>query len=292
MGRGGGVSEIYDQTPCTLGEGPLWHPERGQLFWFDIIGKRLHTREDGRTRSWQFDDHVSAAGWVGRDELLVASERELLLFELGTGRAEHVCPLEAETPATRSNDGRADPWGGFWIGTMGKNAESEAGAIYRYYRGELRRLYGKITISNAICFSPDRRHAYFTDTPTRTIRRQTLDRETGWPEGTPVDWLDLNDEQANPDGAVVDAAGNVWNAQWGAGRVACYSPDGVFLSAVAFPGTHTSCPAFGGADLGTLFCTTARQGLAWGALDEEPRNGMTFAADGVAKGQAEHRVML
>lgn len=286
------MSAVFDETPCRLGEGPLWHPERDQLFWFDIMAKRLHARADGRTLTWQFDDHVSAAGWISRDRLLVASERELFSFDVETGEKDPVCPLEADMAATRSNDGRADPWGGFWIGTMGKNAEPRAGAIYRYFRGEVRRLFAGITISNAICFSPDRRFAYFTDTPTRVIRRQALDPETGWPKGEPFDWLDLTEDRLNPDGAVVDAEGNFWNAQWGAGRVACYSPDGAFLTSVAFAGAHTSCPAFGGPDLATLFCTTARQGLSAEQIAAEPRNGMTFMAPGGVRGQAEHRVIL
>ena len=117
------MSEVFDATPCELGEGPLWHLERNQLFWFDIIGMRLHAREGDETRTWQFGEHVSAAGWIDRDRLLIASETALFSFDLGTGRHETVCPLEADEPRTRSNDGRADPWGGFWIGTMGKAAD-------------------------------------------------------------------------------------------------------------------------------------------------------------------------
>jgi sugar lactone lactonase YvrE len=150
---------IYDETPCELGEGPLWHPSRGQLFWFDILGRCLLTREGGRRRSWQFDEHVSAAGWVSDTQLLVASETRLLTVDLDTDRREDVAPLEADDPRTRSNDGRADPWGGFWIGTMGKQAEPGLGAIYRLYRGELRRMFHPVTIPNAICFAPDRASA-------------------------------------------------------------------------------------------------------------------------------------
>ena len=68
------MSRIYDDTICKLGEGPLWHPRRKQFYWFDIIGHRLLTREDGKTRIVQFDEHVSAAGWVSEDDLLIASE--------------------------------------------------------------------------------------------------------------------------------------------------------------------------------------------------------------------------
>ena len=213
-------------------------------------------------------------------------------MDLETEAREDVAPLEAENRTTRSNDGRADPWGGFWIGTMGKAAEPGAGAIYRFYRGEVRKLFPDITISNAICFAPDRSVAYYTDTATKIVMRQALEPEHGWPEGAPEPWLDLRGDGLNPDGAVVDAAGNFWCAQWGASRVAAYAPEGRFLRAVAFPGRHTSCPAFGGEGLTTLFCTTARQGLSRLVLLAEPHNGQTFAAPGVAQGQAEHRVIL
>ena len=123
---------------------------------------------------------------------------------------------------------------------MGYNAEAGAGAIYRYYKGELRTLYPEISIPNAICFAPDGGYAYFTDTAAKIIRRTALDAE-GWPAGDAEDWLDLNPEGLNPDGAVTDAAGNLWNAQWEAARVACYSPDGTFLRALPCP--HPRSPA-------------------------------------------------
>ena len=281
------MTQIHDDTPCELGEGPLWHPGRGQLFWFDIIGGRLLTREDGRTRSRRFDEHVSAAGWISETNLLVASETRLLLLDLESDRREDVVPLEADEPRTRSNDGRADPWGGFWIGTMGKKAEPDRGAIYRFHDGEVRRLFHPITIPNAICFAPDRSFAYFADTPTGVIRRTALD-DHGWPEGEVEDWLDLGDAPGKPDGAVTDAEGNVWNARWGGARVACHAPDGQLLREIAFGAAHTTCPAFGGPDMTTLFCTSAREGRS----PPEPDDGKTFAAEGVATGLPEPRVIL
>lgn len=285
-------ARLFDATRCDLGEGPLWHPERQQLFWFDVTQNRLHTVEDGATRTWTFDRRISAAGWVTNDELLIASERDLFLFDLTSGKDSTVAALEADDTTTRSNDGRVDPWGGMWIGTMGKSAEPQAGAIYRYYRGELRKLFPRITISNAISFCPNGDFAYFTDTPTRQVLRQALNPADGWPQGDPAVWLDLRDEGLNPDGAVVDAQGNFWNAQWGAHRVACYDPMGHFIEAVAFPPAHTSCPAFGGKDLSTLFCTSAKEGLTAEEIEENTTHGQTFAANDIATGQAEHRVIL
>lgn len=285
-------ARIADARRCTLGEGPLWHPQREQLFWFDILGRRLLSQRDDQVLEWSFDERISAAGWVDDNVLLVASETALLTFDLLSGARQKVCALEADNPLTRSNDGRADPWGGFWIGTMGLNGEKQAGAIYRYYRGELRRLFADISISNAICFSPDRRHAYFADTARQQIWRQPLDEQHGWPQGEAQPFIDGRVAGVNPDGAVIDSQGRLWNAQWGASRVACYDADGRFLQAVAFPASQISCPAFGGPDLSTLFATSARDGLDNEALAAEPQAGKLFAVEVAAQGQAEHRVIL
>ncbi len=274
---------IFDDRRCELGEGPMWHPERKELFWFDILGRKLMSK----SAEWSFDDYVSAAGWVDNDQLMMASQSALWLFDIPTGQRQRLCGLEDDNAATRSNDGRADPYGGFWIGTMGINAEDGAGAIYRYWRGEVVKLFDKITISNAICFAPDGLTAYFTDTPTARIMRVAL-TDSGWPKGDPEVHIDLTGTGLNPDGAVVDASGNLWNAQWGASRVAAYSPDGSFLTEVAFGGLQTSCPAFGGDDLSTLYCTTAAVGLP----DDASGEGCVYAADTAYRGQEEHRVLV
>ena len=276
--------QVFSDIACALGEGPLWHPERRELFWFDILGKMLYRK--GKTEdSWGFDEHVSAAGWVDRDRLLIASETALWQFDVTTGAQEFLVGLESDTAMTRSNDGRADPHGGFWIGTMGKAAEPYAGAIYRYHRGRLEQLFDKITVSNSICFSPDGKIAYFTDTFTRRIQRVELD-EAGWPVGRPEVFVDLRPEGLNPDGSVVDGLGNLWNAQWDASRVACYAPDGAFLRAVAVPARQTTCPAFGGADMKSLFVTSAAQDV------DEAQGGMTFVTELDVMGQCEYQVIL
>ncbi len=285
------TATIFDPTPCELGEGPFWHPERHQLFWCDILGKKLLTRTHNDTQSWDFPGHVSALGWTDRDHLVIASETGLHHFDLTTGTREPIAPLEADNPATRSNDGRADPQGGFWIGTMGKRAEPGAGAIYRYYRGEVRTLFPNISIPNSIAFAPDGTTAYFTDTNTNIIRRQRLDAH-GWPKGEPDQFITTYDLPGSPDGSVVDADGNLWNAQWGGWRVACYSPAGDYLREVKFNAAHTSCPAFGGPDLTTLFCTSALENLSDADRAKSRDHGKTFAAPNIGRGQPEHRVIL
>ena len=142
-----------------------------------------------------------------------------------------------------------------------------------------------ISVSNTICFAPSGDTAYFSDTDTQIIKMVRLDAD-GWPTGEATPFIDLTDTDYRPDGAVVDTAGNLWNAQWGASRVAGYDPNGKFLAAFDVPAKQSSCPAFGGNDLTTLYCTSAAVGL------DGPHEGQTFAQTTSYVGQAEHRVIL
>ena len=286
-----GAARLYDSRPCELGEGPLWHPERKQLFWFDINGRKLMSREGDTALEWAWDEQVSAAGWIDRDTLMVAGATGLWRFDIPTGARELIVPLEADRPDTRSNDGRADPLGGFWIGTMGTEAQTGEGSIYRYFRGEVRRIYQQITIPNAICFSPDGDTAYFADTPRGAIWKQHIDR-AGWPSGKPEIFADFSAVGLAPDGAVCDADGNVWVAQWGAWRVACHGPDGRFRMALSCGAAHVTCPAFGGEGMTQMFVTSAREGLPDGDMDHQTGGGRTWVADMPVKGIAERKVVL
>ncbi|MEM6563367.1 MAG: SMP-30/gluconolactonase/LRE family protein [Pseudomonadota bacterium] len=283
--------KVFDDRRCTLGEGALWHPRRKQLFWFDIVEKRLMSQCGDKQLSWAFDDPVSAAAWIDDDALLMASAHGLWSVDLRDGSRAHLCNLEHDNPLTRSNDGRADPFGGFWIGTMGYNAEPGAGAIYRYYKGKVRKLFSPITISNSICFAPDRSAAYFSDTAIQKLMRVALNTD-GWPDATPEVLIDFSEDGLNPDGAVTAADGTIWIAQWGSSRVVGYRPDGSRLRTLSVPADQVTCPAFGGDNYETLFVTSASKGLDAGSLKAFPTQGMTFSTADATKGLPEPRVIL
>ncbi|WP_316860007.1 SMP-30/gluconolactonase/LRE family protein [uncultured Cohaesibacter sp.] len=282
---------VFDDRLCMLGEGPIWHPQRKQLFWFDINGKAMLSRNGEEQLRWDFDDHVSAGGWVDHDHFVVATGSSLVLFNIETGEKQTLCDLEADMPGNRCNDGRADPYGGFWIGTMGIKSDPGAGSIYRYYKGELRKLFGDITVTNGTCFTPDRKWACYTDTKTRLLMRVALDEE-GWPVGEPDIYLDFREQDLNIDGALFDKAGNVWIAHWGIHAVRAYAPDGTVVCEKTFPVTRVSCPAFGGEDFKTLYVTSARAGAKEEELQREPLAGATFVCDVDFVGQQDNRIIL
>lgn len=284
--------QVFDKRKCDLGEGVLWHPKLNCLFWFDIISKTLNADISGEVKRWVFDESVSAAAWIDEDSLLISSEMGLGTFSILSGKLVPLIQIEADNFITRSNDGRADRQHGFWISTMGKNAENEAGSIYRFYKGEVRKLHDNITIPNSICFSPDGKYAYFTDTPTKNTMRQKLDQVTGWPIKDPEIYLDFTGRDGGPDGAVTDENGNIWIAFWGEGCVEGFDSTGNSVGQLNLPAAHTTCPAFGGEVFGTLFVTSAMQGLSVVHRDGSSPDGMTFCGSVGFKGLPEPNVVL
>ena len=286
-------AEIFDSNPCSLGEGPIWHPLRKSLLWFDIVGKALYERQVNKKKSVKFDLNLasSAAGWINEQEIFLANSQELICFNLETKVSKHIIDLEIMDQSTRSNDGRADRHGGFWIGTMGWKMQKNKGAIYRYFRGQLRKLFHPITIPNSICFTPCGKTAYFTDTSEQKIMRVSLD-SVGWPKSEPEVFKDFQNDNINPDGSVVDSDGCLWNAQWGSSRVAKYNPAGELLMTIEIEAPQCSCPAFGGDDLSTLFITSAREGMSKTSLNLAPKSGFVFFANQVGKGQRESQIII
>lgn len=282
-------ARVFDHMSCELGEGPIW--AEGRLFWFDILGRRLLARDTtGATGVWNFNEHVSAAGKPRSGGLLIASETALWLFDVESGERREIAPLEADNSATRSNDGRADRQGGFWISTIGKRAEQGAGSLYRLYRGELRPLRTALTIPNAICFSPLGDRGYFSDGNDACIHSWPLDAH-GWPSAEPAPFFDFGPLGGAPDGAVVDAEGALWVAHWGAGRVLRILPDGTQDIEIALPAPQVTCPAFGG-DLDRIYVTTARENMSPEDRAAAPLSGATFEFPITIPGLAEPFVDL
>lgn len=260
---------IYDDRKCQLGEGPLWHPERDELFWFDILYRRLLSASS----EWTLTHAASAAGWVDENRLLMATSIGLELFDLRDGKSESVQAVEADNTLTRSNDGRTDPWGGFWFSTMGWNAETQAGSIYRYANGDLRKLHDGLTIPNAICFSPCSNWGYFADTRLQKLFRQKLDKATGWPAKDAEVFFDFSGSGKNPDGAIADTTGNLWIAIWGSSELLGLSPQGDEVGRIVLPTPHVTCPAAGPAG---IYVTSALFDLPEDASQDEDPAGKTF----------------
>lgn len=289
------VAELFIDCRCELGEGPFWNPLLGRLFWFDILNQSLFSaRPDGHiVDRFTFKEPASAAGIVDHETLLVAQAGALMRFDIAKDECTPVVELEEDRPGNRTNDGRVNRAGGFWIGTMSRRGSHDRGhgAVYQYRDGQLQTVLTGITIPNSICFAPDGRTAYFADTVTDTIRKCEIDPATGMPVGQWQEFA-VTTGQGSPDGSVVDSEGYLWNARWGAGLVVRHAPDGSVAGVVELPVSRVTCPAFGGEDLRTLYITTAREGMTEQELQREPLAGSLFSVRVDVPGQAETPVKL
>ena len=173
-------TSILSAERCHLGEGPTYDAATDTAWWFDILEGRLFEAHlgNGQIRSHLLGRMASALGRIDAKRQLIAAEDGLYIRSVANGSMTLYRPLESDNRFTRSNDARVHPSGTFWIGTMGRKAEAGAGAIYALYRGEISQLFPRISIPNAICFSPDGALGYFADTATNVLYRVVLDPAT------------------------------------------------------------------------------------------------------------------
>lgn len=276
---------------AELGEGPHYERETDTAFWCDIRGKRLmeYCFADGMARVHVLPKMASLVARIDDTRQLLVLEDGVYVREKADGTLSLLAPLEADTPGNRSNDGRVHPSGRLWIGTMGLNAEHEAGAIYWFDGREVRTLYPGITIPNSICFTADGRTGYFADSMVNTVWRVALDPATGLPLGEPEVALTEKDLPLGGvfDGSVMDLDGVMWNAAYGGGSVSGYAPDGSLVRTFEVPAAQTTCPCFIGQSFDRLLVTSAFQGYSQSARQADPGAGFTFVIDGGFKGQGD-----
>lgn len=286
------VSVLSDHV-CELGEGPTYDAATQTLYWFDIVnGLLMELGPGGPARAHALGRMASALARIDAARQLVATETGLYVRDTASGRMTLHTAIEADNAVTRSNDSRVHPCGAFWVGTMGKREEKGAGAIYWFFKGELRRLYGNITVSNSICFSEDGKVAYYTDTPTGLLMRVDCDPATGLPTGEPRVFVDHRGQKGYIDGSVIDRDGVLWNACWGGGVVKAYAPDGSLIRTVPMPVTQPSCPAFFGPDGDRLAVTSAWSGKGPAERKADPEAGRTFLLDIPVRGRFEPDVLI
>ncbi|MBR1087169.1 SMP-30/gluconolactonase/LRE family protein [Bradyrhizobium manausense] len=286
-------TSVLSDHPCHLGEGPTYDVTTNTAWWFDIREGKLFEADlgNGAIRVHALGRMASALGRIDAERQLIVAEDGLYVRTLADGAMTLFCPLEADNPATRSNDGRVHQSGTFWIGTMGRRAERGAGAIYALHRGKISTLFSGISIPNSICFSPDGATGYFADTARAMLYAVPLNPDTGLPRGEPEILL-RHTGVGGLDGSVCDADGQIWNACWGASRVDVYSPQGERLRSLPVPAKQASCPAFVGTDLSRLLVTSAWQDMDAEARAADLQAGCTFLLQASARGRAEPDVTL
>ena len=268
--------------PSRLGESPFWHPDEAALFWCDISGRRLHRWHPASAghQSWALDAEPGCCAPLPGGELLLGMRDGLWRFNPADGRRERLAAPPYDPAAQRFNDGKADPQGRFWVGTI-DDARRPQAALYRFDGDRLDRIAGDITTSNGLAWGRGGRTMYWSDTADHIIRAFDFEARDGSLSGgrefarfaPRAAGQALDDYGGRPDGAAVDSEGALWVALYEGQRLLRLAPDGHLLAEVKLPVRCPTMPCFGGADLRTLYVTTGREGRPAAELAAQPLAG-------------------
>ena len=268
-------------TRSPLGEGPLWDTDRKVLWWIDIL-KRLvqcYNPADGSNQTWDIGQMPGTLVRAQDSRLVVAAEKGFLYFVPESGRTEVITDPEPKHPEHRFNDGKCDPAGRLWAGTMPISEEGATGAMYCLHPdGHAEQMATDYAIPNGIAWNADATAMYHIDSPTRRIDAWDYDRATGAIcNRRPI--YHVTQENAFPDGMATDVEGKLWLALWGGWGVVRLDPEtGDELERLDLPVSQVSACAFGGENLDELYITSARKNLSPEALEKEPNAGSLFKA--------------
>tara|TARA_R110002072_G_scaffold60051_58_gene152771 strand:+ start:5629 stop:6507 length:879 start_codon:yes stop_codon:yes gene_type:complete len=279
------MSEPYIavKQSCILGESPVWSVAEQALYWVDIRNPMIYRLDpaSGDVRNWRVQTEIGSIGLAGEGRLIAGTRMGIAYIGLDDNSFEELADPEGDgrMNAVRMNDGKVDRQGRFWCGGMDDPGYAEVASLYRFdHDHSIHRMAGPVTISNALCWSPDNTIMYFADSRKRTMWAYDFDAVSGAIENRRV-FLEVADGEGVPDGATVDSEGFVWVAHMRGGKVKRYDPAGKAEREIAFPVSLTSCPAFGGPDLRTLYVTTASSKFEPADFEREPDAGSLFAVE-------------
>jgi sugar lactone lactonase YvrE len=289
----GQVRVAFD-APMEVGECPLWNHETGLLYWIDIDGCAVHSLclADGRHNAWSMPSEPGCIALCGGARLLVALRDGLYFLDAQSGSLtsmESGAPYETST--TRFNDGRCDAAGRLWVGSIYEPRDMPGGSLYRVEHGAIVDQCKPVTVSNGLAFSPDDKIMYHADTRAHRIMAYEFDVLTGSVgDGRVFKQFSADrnlDYGGRPDGAAVDDEGAYWCAMFEGGKLLRLSPQGDVMLEVLLPVRCPTMMAFGGADLRTLFITSARNNRPTDELARHPHSGCVLSLNVDVPGRPE-----
>lgn len=280
-------------SQSELGESPFWHPDERSLYWLDIPGRAvLRTRGElagGTVERWPLPTEPGCMAPARSGGLVIALRDGIYRAREWGGALQPMARVAHDVRTMRFNDGKCDPLGRLWAGTINEAKDAASARLYcldarsgREPRLEVKA--GGATTANGLAFAPDARTVYWADTPMHTVRawnwksqanllsnERVFHRFAGKPEGWSADRPE--GYGGRPDGASVDAQGRYWVAMYEGGQVLCLDAGGTPLQALPVPAQCPTMPCFGGDDLRTLFVTTGRHGRGSAELARLPDSG-------------------
>lgn len=279
-------AELFYEIPCRLGEGAMWHEKRKQLFWVDIEERRLHNIAPSTKvhQAWKQETFIGTIVPDEKGHIVMGMQGYVARFDPDTGDSDRLLNL-GERQDNRSNDGKCDPAGRFWLGTMNLRQFPEAGNVYCISPDRtFEKKIPETTISNGIVWTRDRKTMYFIDSPTQCVQQFDYNEATGDIQFVKKTII-IPEEMGSPDGMTIDENDHLWIAHWDGWGVYHWDPvSGELLGKVEVPVPQVSSCTFGGKNMNTLYITTAWSGLSAEDRERFPLSGSVFSIELEVKG--------
>lgn len=271
--------DVVVKHSCTLAEGPVWDADRRAIYWIDIINGEIHEYEtaENKHRTIQVHDLIGCIALSKSGNFVAALQKGFTFIDRKTGNVKMIADPEAHLPENRFNDGKCDPAGRFWAGSMSLSEEAKKGSVYVLEKDlSVTKKIEEATIPNGITWSPDHQIMYYIDTPTCEVAAFDFNKSTGSISNKRI-VIQIPEQDGYPDGMTIDSEGMLWIAHWDGWQVTRWNPNtGEKLSSISFPVARITSCTFGGDQLQDLYVTSAKAGLTEEQLQQQPLAGVLF----------------
>ncbi len=271
--------EVVCELKSELGEGPLWDPSRKLICWVDILKGHIHewSPELEKINTLELGQMIGTMAICDDGKYITALKNGIGYVDPNSAKVMMITNPEANLPQNRFNDGKCDPAGRFWAGTMPIAEDASSGSLYVLDTSlTVRKMESNISVSNGLAWSLDHKTMYFIDSPTRQVVAYDYDKGSGAVANKRT-VVTIAEGDGFPDGMTIDREGMLWVAHWGGWQVARYDPQtGKKLLSINLPVAHVTSCTFGGETMEDLYITSARKGLSEAELEKQPLAGSLF----------------
>ena len=266
---------------CTslLGEGPVWDNVQKCICWIDILNGNIHQfwPDQKKFITISVQQMIGCLAVCTNNDFIAALQNGFAFIDRDNGAIKLIADPEAHLSGNRFNDGKCDPAGRFWAGSMSLSEEAGAGSVYVVQNdSQPIKIIESVTISNGMAWSPDHQTFYYIDTPTFLILAYDYDIVNGQ-IGNKRTVIKIDDQDGYPDGMTIDNEGMLWIAHWDGWQITRWNPGtGKKIHSLKLPVAKITSCMFGGNNLEDLYITTAKVGLTENELKQQPLAGSLF----------------
>ncbi len=271
--------EVVTKHHCLLGESPVWDDAQHRIFWIDILNGEVHyfNSYSNEHRILKLGEMIGSIALRRSGGLLAGFKEGFATIDFENGDIQYLSKVEAHLPGNRFNDGKCDPAGRFWAGTMSMSNTPHAASLYVFEKDlTVQTKISGVTCSNGMAWSPDHKIFYYIDTPTQNVVAYNYEVMNGDISDMRV-VISIPKEQGYPDGMTIDTEGMLWIALWDGWKVVRYNPySGKQIHEIILPVSRVTSCVFGGDAMDDLYITSARAGLSEYDLKAQPLAGSLF----------------